>query len=76
VREAILSEVLDRGLHPSDELDLPVEMDKTRARVDRIDSNCVAEAEQLLLQVMRISSILVILDMLPIQDIPQLPKST
>jgi hypothetical protein len=28
-----------------------------------------------LLQVMRISSILVIMDMLPIQDIPQLPKS-
>jgi hypothetical protein len=66
VREAILSEVLDRGLHPSDELDLLAEMDKTRARVDRIDSNCVAEAEQLLLQVMRISSILVIMDMLPI----------
>jgi hypothetical protein len=49
VREAILSEVLDRGLHPSDELDLPAEMDKTRVRVDRIDNNCVAEAEQLLL---------------------------
>jgi hypothetical protein len=70
-----LSEVLDRGLHPSDELDLPAEMDKTQARVDRIDSNYVTEAEQLLLQVMRISSILVIMDMLPIQDIPQLPKS-
>jgi hypothetical protein len=66
---------LERGLHPIDGCDLSVELDKARARVHRIDGERVAEAEQLSQQVMRISNVLVDLDLLPIQDIPQLSKS-
>jgi hypothetical protein len=37
VREAILAEKLERGLHPLNRRDLSVELDKAQARVDRID---------------------------------------
>jgi hypothetical protein len=75
LREVILLEELERGLHPPDGRDLSAELDKTHARVDRIDSEYAAEDEQLSWWVMRISGILVNLGMLSIQDIPQLSKS-
>jgi hypothetical protein len=75
VQEAILAEELERGLHPTDEQDLSVELEKACARVDRINGECAIEAEQLSWWVMRISIVLVDLGMLPIQDIPQLTKS-
>jgi hypothetical protein len=75
VREAILAEELEHSTHPSDGWDLSVKLDKARDHVDRIDDERAIEAEQLLQWVMRISSVLVDLGLLPIQDIPQLPKS-
>jgi hypothetical protein len=59
VREAILAEELERGLHPIDMQDLSAELDKARVCVDRIDGECAAEAEQLLQWVVRISNVLV-----------------
>jgi hypothetical protein len=70
VPEAILAEELERGLHPTDEQDLSVELEKACARVDRINGECAIKAEQLSRRVMRISIVLVDLGMLPIQDIP------
>jgi hypothetical protein len=75
VREAILAEELECGLHPTNGRDLSTEMDKARARVARIDGERAAEAKQLSQRVMRISNVLVNLGQLPVQDIPQLPKS-
>jgi hypothetical protein len=50
-------------------------LDRAHAHVDRINSEHATEAERLSQLVMEISSALVDLGMLPIQDIPQLPKS-
>jgi hypothetical protein len=75
VREAILAEELERGLHPPNGWDPSVELDKAPAHVDKIDGERAAEAEPLSRQVIRISGVLVDLGMLPIQNIPQLPKS-
>jgi hypothetical protein len=67
--------VLQGGLHPNNGRDLSTELDKPHMRVDRIDGERTAKTEQLSQRVVRISSILVNLGLLPIQDIPQLPKS-
>jgi hypothetical protein len=75
VREVILVEELERGLHPTNERDLSMELDKAPSRVDRIDCEHVAEVKQLSQQVVWISSILVDLGLLPVHDIPQHPKS-
>jgi hypothetical protein len=48
VWEAILAKELENGLHPTNGWDLSVELDKARTRVDRIDGEHAAEAEQLL----------------------------
>jgi hypothetical protein len=48
VWEAILAKELEHGLHPTDGRDWSVELDKARTRVDRIDGERAAEAEQLL----------------------------
>jgi hypothetical protein len=45
VREAILVEELERGLHPPDKQDLSAELDKAHARLDRIDSERAIEPE-------------------------------
>jgi hypothetical protein len=45
VWEAILSEELEHGLHPSDRRDQSVELDKARARMYRIDGKRAAEDE-------------------------------
>jgi hypothetical protein len=60
---------------PSDGWDLSSVLDTAYACLDRINDECAAEARQLLWLVMGISNALVDLGMLPVQDIPQLPKS-
>jgi hypothetical protein len=51
-----------------------VELDRTCAHVDRINSERATEAGRLSQLVVGISNALVNLGMLPIEDIPQLPK--
>jgi hypothetical protein len=55
--------------------DLSAELEKTHARMDRINGERATEAGRLSQLVMGISNALVDLGMLPIQDILQLPKS-
>jgi hypothetical protein len=74
-REVILAEGQECGLHPTDGQDLSSELDTTQACMDKIDDEHAAKARQLSQLVMGISSVLVDLGMLPIQDIHQLPKS-
>jgi hypothetical protein len=75
VREAILAEELKCSLHPPDGRQLSVELDKAYACTDRIDGERATKVKRLSWQVVRISGILVDLGMLPVQNIPQLPKS-
>jgi hypothetical protein len=75
VWETIKAEELERGMYRTDEPDLSAELDKARVRVDRIDNEHAVEVKQLSQWVMRISSIMFDLGLLPIQDIPQLLKS-
>jgi hypothetical protein len=74
VWEAILAKGLD-GLHPTDERDLSTELEKARVSVHMIDGERAAEAHQVSQWVVRISNVLVDLGLMPVQDIPQLPKS-
>jgi hypothetical protein len=74
VHEAILAEELECDLHSSDGRDLSAELDKARALADGITDERATEAMQLSQRVMGISSALVDLGMLPIQDIAQLLK--
>jgi hypothetical protein len=76
VREAILVEEQEHGLCPIDGWDLLLELDMAHMRLDRINDERAAEARQLSQLVVKISDVLVDLGMLPIQDIPQLLKST
>jgi hypothetical protein len=71
----MLAEELEHVPHPPNGQDLSMELDKARARADKIDGKHAAEAERLSWQVMRISGVLVDLGMLLIQNIPQLLKS-
>jgi hypothetical protein len=75
VQEVILAEEQACGLHPHDGRDLAVELEGIHARVDKIRGEHATEARQLSQLVMEISNALADLGMLPIQDIPQLPKS-
>jgi hypothetical protein len=75
VQEAILAEEEACGLHPFDGRDLSVELEDIHAHVDMIEGERAIKAGQLLQLVMEISNALVDLGMLPVQDIPQLPKS-
>jgi hypothetical protein len=52
-----------------------VELEEIHAHVDGITHECTAKVEQLVQLVVGISNALVELGMLPVQDIPQLPKS-
>jgi hypothetical protein len=47
VREVMLVEEQERGLHPCDGQDMSVELDKGHTHVERIDGEHAAEAEQL-----------------------------
>jgi hypothetical protein len=72
VQEEILAEEQERGLHPPDRRDLSAELGQTHMCVDRINSKRTTKVGQLLQQVMEISSALVDLCLLPVQDITQL----
>jgi hypothetical protein len=50
------------------------ELDKARTCVDRTAEDCVTKAERLSRQVVHVFSFLVDLGLLPIKDIPKLPK--
>jgi hypothetical protein len=76
VCEVILAEELGSNLHSSDGRDLPVELDKACTIADGITDERTTEARQLSQHIMGISNVLVDLGMLPVQDIPQLPKSS
>jgi hypothetical protein len=76
VREAILVEEQEHVLCPIDGWDLLLELDTAHMRLDRINDERAAEARQLSQLVVKISDVLVDLGMLPVQDIPQLLKST
>jgi hypothetical protein len=54
--------------------DPSVELDKVRACVDQITDGCATEAKRLSRQVTHEADILIDLGLLPIKDIPQLPK--
>jgi hypothetical protein len=79
VRKAMLVEEQEqeqeRDLYPHNGWDLSAELEGIHARVDRIEVECAAEVGQLSWLVMEISNALADLGMLPIQVIPQLPKS-
>jgi hypothetical protein len=47
VREAILAEELERGLHPLDRRDPSVDLDKAHTRVGRVDGERATKAERL-----------------------------
>jgi hypothetical protein len=70
VHEAILVDELERGLHPSDGLDLSIELDKSCACVDRTTNDCAIEGDLLSRQVVRVADVLVDLGLLPAEDIP------
>jgi hypothetical protein len=59
VQEAILAKEPECNLRRPDRRNLLAELDKARARVDRIDGERTTEAERLSCQVMSISSVLV-----------------
>jgi hypothetical protein len=65
VREAILAEELECGLHPANGWDLSAELDRARTRSER-----TAKAEVLSRQVLRIFGVLVGLGILSVQRIP------
>jgi hypothetical protein len=75
VREVILAEEKECGLHSSDGWDLSMEIDKAHALMDGITDERAAEVMPLSQHVVAISTALVDLGMLPVQDIPQLLKS-
>jgi hypothetical protein len=52
-----------------------VELKGTNARVDRIAIDRAAEAERLSHQVVQVAGVLIDLGLLPIEDIPQLPRT-
>jgi hypothetical protein len=72
----LLAEELGSDLHSSDGWDLPSELDKACTIADGITDERTTEARQLSQHIMGISNVLVDLGMLPVQDIPQLPKSS
>jgi hypothetical protein len=47
VQGVILAEVPEHNLHPADGRDLAAELDRNRARMDRINGKCATEAERL-----------------------------
>jgi hypothetical protein len=75
VQEAILEEEERHDLHPPNRQDLSKELEEACMRVDGINGEHAAKGGRLSQLLMRISNALVDLDMLPIQDVPQFPKS-
>jgi hypothetical protein len=75
VREAKLAEEQPCSLHSFDGRDLSMELKKLHTCMDRVEDECVTEAEKLSMLVVGISNALIDLKMLPIRDIPQILKS-
>jgi hypothetical protein len=75
VQEVILTKEQVCSMHPFDGQDLPAELEEAHACVDGITGEQAAEAGHLSQLVMEIYEALVDLGMLPIWDIPHLPKS-
>jgi hypothetical protein len=75
VQEVKLAEEQACGLHSFDGRDLSMEIEGIHARVDGIEGERITEARQLSQLVVEISNALVDLGMLPVPDIPHLPKS-
>jgi hypothetical protein len=70
VQEVILVEEQGHGLHSFDGWGLSVELEEIPTRVDGIEGERAAKAGQLSQLVMEISSALVHIGILPVQDIP------
>jgi hypothetical protein len=70
VQEMILVEEQGHDLHPFNGWGFSVELKEIPARVDGIEGERAAKAHQLLQLVMAISSALVDIGILPVQDIP------
>jgi hypothetical protein len=70
-----MAEELACGLHSSHGRDLSAELDQACALTDGITNERATEVMRLSHRVVGISNALADLGMLPIQDIPQLPKS-
>jgi hypothetical protein len=70
VQEMILVEEQGHDLHPFNGWGFSVELKEIPARVDRIEGERAAKARQLSQLVMAISSALVDIGILPVQDIP------
>jgi hypothetical protein len=75
VHEVMLVVGLEHGLHPPNGRDLSAELDKAHASVNRMTDDHVAEAEWLSRQVVQVASVLIDLGLLPVDDIPQRPKT-
>jgi hypothetical protein len=74
VHEAKLAEEQAQSLYPFDRWDLPAELEEFHVCVAGDADECATKAGKLSMLVVGISNALVDLGMLPIQDIPQLPK--
>jgi hypothetical protein len=75
VWEAKLTEEQAHSLPSFDGCDLSAELEKLRTLMDGVEDECVTKVGKLSTLVVSISNALVNLEMLPIRDIPQLPKS-
>jgi hypothetical protein len=69
-----LAEEHARGLHSFNGRDLLAELEVLHAHMVGLKDKCTTEAGKLSMLVKRISNALTNLGMLPIRDIPQLPK--
>jgi hypothetical protein len=76
VCEEILAEDLERDLDHPDGCDLPGELGETRAWVHGIASDQAIEVGRLSRQLVWLAGILTNLGLSPIEDIPQLLKTT
>jgi hypothetical protein len=74
VHEGIVAEELECILHHSGGHDLPMELYKARASVNKIVDDRATEVERLSRQLMQVAGILIDLGLPPIEDIPHLPK--
>jgi hypothetical protein len=74
VQAVKLVEELACGVHFFDGRDMSVELEGLHARMTSVEDECPTEAGKLSMLVVGISNALVDLKMLPIWDIPQLPK--
>jgi hypothetical protein len=74
VWEVELADKRARDLHSFDGRDLSTELEELHLCMARLEDECVTEARDLSVLVVVASNALVDLEMLPIRDMPQLPK--